>query len=106
MIICFVLNIVLVPTVTGMFVSGLSKIYKKITTFITLLTIILFLLPSFFISCGIVADKTSIKKVCFGTVKQEYFYSEIKRCKFGYGNYGKGAPGITYDLTFENGENI
>lgn len=47
MIICFVLNIVLVPTVTGMFVSGLSKIYKKITTFITLLTIILFLLPSF-----------------------------------------------------------
>ena len=29
MIICFILNIVLVPTATGMFVSGLSKVYKK-----------------------------------------------------------------------------
>ena len=107
MIICFILNIVLVPTATGMFVCGLSKVYKKITALITFFAIILFLLPTLFDSCGLVADETSIKKVSFGTVKEEYLYSEIKLCKFGNCNYSgtaKGTTGIYYDLTFENGE--
>ena len=102
-VICWILNLVFMP-LSACFIIEKIKWLAKITTPIA---VVLLLLPFLFLSSGIGADETSIKKFGFGKVKQEYSYSEINSCEmyFYEGFFTKGGgPWLGYEIVFDDGE--